>query len=78
MAVIASGDGSSWGSNSGCENQGSCARQGATMDTGDSGCDPRLVRGVCAAGANRAQWLERLSYCGSEQAAGTALLELRR
>ena len=23
---------------SGCENQGSCARQGATMDTGDNGC----------------------------------------
>ena len=30
--VKASSDGSGW------ENQGSCARQGATMDTGDSGC----------------------------------------
>ena len=36
--VKASSDGSGWGSSSGCENQGSCARQGATMDTGDSGC----------------------------------------
>ena len=36
-AVMASGDGSGWGSSSGCENQGSCARQGATVDTGDSG-----------------------------------------
>ena len=35
-----------------------------------------LSRGVRAAGANRAQWLERLSYCGSEQAAGTALTAL--
>ena len=35
--VMASGDGSSWGSSSGCENQVSCARQGATVDTGDSG-----------------------------------------
>ena len=34
------------------------------------GCDPRLVRGVHAAGANRAQWLERLSYCGSDGSAG--------
>ena len=41
-----------------------------------NGRDPRLVRGVHAAGANRAQWLERLSYCGSEQAAGTALTAL--
>ena len=30
-AVIASGDGSGWGSNSGCENQGSCARQGSSI-----------------------------------------------
>ena len=36
-AVMASGDGSGWGSSSGCKNQGSCARQGATVDTGDSG-----------------------------------------
>ena len=36
-AVKASGDGSGWGSSSSCENQGSCARQGATVDTGDSG-----------------------------------------
>ena len=36
-----------------------------------------LSRGVRAAGANRAQWLERLSYCGSEQAAGTALVVAR-
>ena len=36
--VKASSDGSGWGSSLGCENQGSCARQGATMDTGDSGC----------------------------------------
>ena len=35
-----------------------------------------LIRGVRAAGANRAQWLERLSYCGSEQAARTALTAL--
>ena len=35
--MMASGDGSSWGSSSGCENQVSCARQGATVDTGDSG-----------------------------------------
>ena len=28
------------------------------------------------AGTNRAQWLERLSYCGNEQAAGTALTAL--
>ena len=41
-----------------------------------NGRDPRLVPGVRAAGANRAQWLERLSYCGSEQAAGTALTAL--
>ena len=34
-AVLASGDSSGWGSSSGCENQGSCARKGAT--TGDSG-----------------------------------------
>ena len=43
--VKASSDGSGWGSSSGCENQGSCARQGATMDTGDSGCgkEPTVV-----------------------------------
>ena len=35
--VKASSDGLGRGSSSGCENQGSCARQGATMDTGDSG-----------------------------------------
>ena len=35
-----------------------------------------LSRGVRAAGTNKAQWLERLSYCGSEQAAGTALTAL--
>ena len=34
---MASGDGSGWGSSSGCENQGSRARKGATVDTGDSG-----------------------------------------
>ena len=28
------------------------------------------------AGANRAQWLERLSYCGNEQVAGMALTAL--
>ena len=36
-AVMASDDGSGWGSSSGCENQGSCVLQGATVDTGDSG-----------------------------------------
>ena len=36
--VKASSDCSGWGSSSGCDNQGSCARQGATMDIGDSGC----------------------------------------
>ena len=40
--VKASKDGSGWGSSSGCENQGSCARQGATMDTGDSCCGKEL------------------------------------
>ena len=30
-AVIDSGDGSGWGSNSGCENQGSRARQGSSV-----------------------------------------------
>ena len=35
-----------------------------------------LSRGVRATGANRAQWLERLSYYDSEQAAGTALTAL--
>ena len=48
--MIASGDGSSWGSNSGCENQGSCARQGATMDTGDNGCGKErtaVTQGSC-------------------------------
>ena len=34
----ASSDGSGWGISLGCENLGSCTRQGATMDTGDSGC----------------------------------------
>ena len=43
-----------------------------------NGRDPRLLRGVRAAGVNRVQWLEGLSYCGSEQTTGTALLELRR
>ena len=33
-AVIASGDGSGWGSNSSCENQGSRARQGAQSGLG--------------------------------------------
>ena len=32
--VIASGDGSGWGSNSGCKNQGSHARQGAQSGLG--------------------------------------------
>ena len=36
-AVMASGDVSGWGSSSGYENQGSRARQGVTVDTGDSG-----------------------------------------
>ena len=31
---------------------------------------------MLGAGANRAQWLERLSYCGNEQAAGTTLTAL--
>ena len=35
-----------------------------------------LSRGVRGAGANRAQWLERLSYCGNEQAVETALKAL--
>ena len=54
------------------------AQSGLSSDSGygKGGCDPRLVRGVRAAGANRAQWLERLSYCGSEHAAGTALTAL--
>ena len=30
-AVMASGDGSGWGSSSGCENQGSRARQGSSV-----------------------------------------------
>ena len=47
-----------------------------TVAVARNGRDPRLVRGVRAACANRAQWLERLSYCGSEQAAGTALTAL--
>ena len=54
------------------------AQSGLSSDSGygKGGCDPRLVHGVRAVGANRAQWLERLSYCGSEQAAGTALTAL--
>ena len=42
--VKASSDGSGW------ENQGSCARQGATMDTGDSGCGKErtaVTQGSC-------------------------------
>ena len=31
MAVMASGDGSGWGSSSGCENQGSRAGQGSSL-----------------------------------------------
>ena len=31
MAVMASGDGSGWGSSSSCENQGSRARQGSSV-----------------------------------------------
>ena len=43
-----SSDGSGWGSSSGCVNQGSCARQGANMDTGDSGCGKEAVtQGSC-------------------------------
>ena len=30
-AVMASGDGLGWGSNSGCENQSSCAQQGSSV-----------------------------------------------
>ena len=48
-AVMASGDGSGWGSSSGCENQGSCARQGATMDTGDSSSGKERTAGAMAA-----------------------------
>ena len=45
-----------------------CGRVRQTLVTAAvarNGRDPRLVRGVRAAGANRAQWLDRLSYCGS-------------
>ena len=48
--VKASSDGLGWGSSSGCENQGLCARQGATMDTGDSGCGKErtaVTQGSC-------------------------------
>ena len=46
----ASSDGSGWGSSSGCESQSSCARQGATMDIGDSGCGKErtaVAKGSC-------------------------------
>ena len=54
------------------------AQSGLSSDSGygKGGCDPRLVRGVRAASANRAQWMERLSYYGNEQMAGTALTAL--
>ena len=54
----ASSDGSGWGSSSGCENQGSCALQGATMDTGDSSCDKErkaVTQGSCVVCAQLVQ-----------------------
>ena len=36
---MASGDGSDWGSSSGCENQGSRAREGEAVDAGDDDND---------------------------------------
>ena len=52
---MASGDGSDWGSSSGCENQGSCASKGEAVDAGDDdndGSGLRLARAeVAQAGA---------------------------
>ena len=77
-AVMASGDGSGWGSSSGCENQGSCARQGPTVDTGDSGCGkggsvPGLSRNARTAmcGSVRAQSCRPLASAGGGSGYGS-------
>ena len=76
--MIASGDGSDWGSSSGCENQGSCARQGATVDTGDSGSGkggsvPGHSRNARAAvrGSIRAQSCRALAGAGGGSGYGS-------
>ena len=51
---MASGDGSDWGSSSGCENQGSRTRQGEAVDAGDDdndGSGLRLARAAVAQGS---------------------------
>ena len=51
---MANGDGSDWGSSSDCENQGSRARQGEAVDTGDDDNDEsglRLARAAVAQGS---------------------------
>ena len=61
-AVMASGDGSGWGSNSGCENQGSCAWQGATVDTGYSGSGKERTA-VAKAAVSQGSVVMRVRQC---------------
>ena len=83
--VKASSDGSGWGSNSGCESQGSCARQGATMDIGDSGCGKErtavakaaVTQGSCVVCAQLVQAAMEAQSCRALAVAVTAAAEAK-